>query len=352
MRVQNEGAGKSSWWMLNPEETKPLAITKPTRRRANTLDSTSKFSVRRGQRTGKRRDSFSGRTPNKDLKQSTSQSSLHPEVQVELLTTHGSNQSPEYGRPRTSSNASSCGRLSPFRPRTLSNTSSTCDYNSPSQENSCDGIMPLSSWNQASPVAQFQEKLNLNENSNTGTPMEEDEHEHDKQIDEINDGDPLKYIELNDLDLEPLMTKILAAAAEESLAVQNATSQQQQQKQQQQQLNCPSVQSPTSVTIPSSLPTTDSPANLLNVQPTLSSLTVSSEQLRTTGIVRQPSPQLPPQLCLPQDHIQGQSMGLVDDKAFQELREIQMEQQELVDQTSSTTLAFSQALPNKIKASL
>ncbi|TRY77251.1 hypothetical protein TCAL_00125 [Tigriopus californicus] len=145
MRVQNEGAGKSSWWMLNPEESKPVALTKPTRRRANTLDSTTKFSARRGQRAGKRRDSFSGRTPNKDLKK------------------------------------------------------------------------------------------------------------------------------------------------------------------------------------------------------------ISSEQLRTTGIVRQPSPQLPPQLCLPQDHVQGQSMGLVDDKAFQELREIQMEQQELVDQTTSTTLAFSQALPHKIK---
>ena len=34
MRMQNEGTGKSSWWVLNPE-AKP---GKSTRRRANTLE--------------------------------------------------------------------------------------------------------------------------------------------------------------------------------------------------------------------------------------------------------------------------------------------------------------------------
>ncbi len=43
MRVQNEGTGKSSWWMLNPD-AKP---GKSTRRRATSME-TSKFEKRRG----------------------------------------------------------------------------------------------------------------------------------------------------------------------------------------------------------------------------------------------------------------------------------------------------------------
>jgi len=43
MRVQNEGTGKSSWWMLNPD-AKP---GKSVRRRAASME-TSKFEKRRG----------------------------------------------------------------------------------------------------------------------------------------------------------------------------------------------------------------------------------------------------------------------------------------------------------------
>ena len=43
MRVQNEGTGKSSWWMLNPD-AKP---GKAARRRATTLE-TSKYEKKRG----------------------------------------------------------------------------------------------------------------------------------------------------------------------------------------------------------------------------------------------------------------------------------------------------------------
>lgn len=43
MRVQNEGTGKSSWWMINPD-AKP---GKSARRRATSME-TSKFEKRRG----------------------------------------------------------------------------------------------------------------------------------------------------------------------------------------------------------------------------------------------------------------------------------------------------------------
>lgn len=43
MRVQNEGTGKSSWWMLNPE-AKP---GKSVRRRAASME-TSRYEKRRG----------------------------------------------------------------------------------------------------------------------------------------------------------------------------------------------------------------------------------------------------------------------------------------------------------------
>lgn len=43
MRVQNEGTGKSSWWMINPE-AKP---GKSARRRATSME-TSKYEKKRG----------------------------------------------------------------------------------------------------------------------------------------------------------------------------------------------------------------------------------------------------------------------------------------------------------------
>ncbi|XP_056140905.1 forkhead box protein O1-A-like [Lampris incognitus] len=51
MRMQNEGTGKSSWWMLNPEGGKN---GKSPRRRAASMDNTSKFAKSRGRVTKKK----------------------------------------------------------------------------------------------------------------------------------------------------------------------------------------------------------------------------------------------------------------------------------------------------------
>lgn len=51
MRVQNEGTGKSSWWMLNPEGGKN---GKSPRRRAASMDNNSKFAKSRGRAAKKK----------------------------------------------------------------------------------------------------------------------------------------------------------------------------------------------------------------------------------------------------------------------------------------------------------
>ncbi|XP_032389861.1 forkhead box protein O1-A [Etheostoma spectabile] len=51
MRIQNEGTGKSSWWMLNPEGGKS---GKSPRRRAASMDNNSKFAKSRGRATKKK----------------------------------------------------------------------------------------------------------------------------------------------------------------------------------------------------------------------------------------------------------------------------------------------------------
>ncbi|XP_077402863.1 forkhead box protein O1-A-like [Vanacampus margaritifer] len=51
VRIQNEGTGKSSWWMLNPEGGKN---GKSPRRRAASMDSNSKFTKSRGRATKKK----------------------------------------------------------------------------------------------------------------------------------------------------------------------------------------------------------------------------------------------------------------------------------------------------------
>lgn len=53
IRVQNEGTGKSSWWMLNPEGGKS---GKSPRRRAASMDNNSKFSKSRGRAAKKKVD--------------------------------------------------------------------------------------------------------------------------------------------------------------------------------------------------------------------------------------------------------------------------------------------------------
>ena len=51
VRVQNEGTGKSSWWMLNPDGGKS---GKSPRRRAASMDNNSKFAKSRGRAAKKK----------------------------------------------------------------------------------------------------------------------------------------------------------------------------------------------------------------------------------------------------------------------------------------------------------
>lgn len=51
VRIQNEGTGKSSWWMLNPEGGKN---GKSPRRRAASMDNNSKLAKSRGRATKKK----------------------------------------------------------------------------------------------------------------------------------------------------------------------------------------------------------------------------------------------------------------------------------------------------------
>lgn len=104
MRVQNEGTGKSSWWMINPD-AKP---GKSARRRATSME-TSKFEKRRGRVKKKVEALRNGLDATPSPSSSISESlDLFPESPL-----HGFQLSPDF-RPRASSNASSCGRLSPI----------------------------------------------------------------------------------------------------------------------------------------------------------------------------------------------------------------------------------------------
>ncbi|KAJ1521620.1 hypothetical protein ONE63_003267 [Megalurothrips usitatus] len=110
MRVQNEGTGKSSWWMINPD-AKP---GKSARRRATSME-TSKFEKRRG-RVKKKVEAMRNCLGATDASPSPCSSvseglDMFPESPLHS----GSFQlSPQDFRPRASSSASSCGRLSPI----------------------------------------------------------------------------------------------------------------------------------------------------------------------------------------------------------------------------------------------
>ncbi|XP_034952403.1 forkhead box protein O [Chelonus insularis] len=110
MRVQNEGTGKSSWWMINPD-AKP---GKSARRRATSME-TSKFEKRRG-RVKKKVEALRNGGLQADATSSPSSSiseglDLFPDSP--LHATSSFQLSPDF-RPRASSNASSVGRLSPI----------------------------------------------------------------------------------------------------------------------------------------------------------------------------------------------------------------------------------------------
>ncbi|CRK87017.1 CLUMA_CG000875, isoform A [Clunio marinus] len=122
MRVQNEGTGKSSWWMLNPD-AKP---GKSVRRRAASME-TSKFEKRRGRVKKRVEQMRNGVLTNvtgvlNDVNSSPGSSvseglDLFPESPL-----HSGNfqLSPDF-RQRASSNASSLGRLSPIPSLALEN---------------------------------------------------------------------------------------------------------------------------------------------------------------------------------------------------------------------------------------
>jgi hypothetical protein len=111
MRVQNEGTGKSSWWMINPD-AKP---GKSARRRATSME-TSKFEKRRGRvkkkvealRNGLQAATDATPSPSSSISEGLDMFPGSPAV-----ATASFQLSPDF-RPRASSNASSCGRMSPF----------------------------------------------------------------------------------------------------------------------------------------------------------------------------------------------------------------------------------------------
>lgn len=98
MRIQNEGTGKSSWWVINPD-AKP---GKTPRRRVNSME-TKNYEKRRG-RVKKKVEAMRAALENSSPS-STTEDYLDSPLSFQL--------SPDF-RPRASSNASSCGRLSPI----------------------------------------------------------------------------------------------------------------------------------------------------------------------------------------------------------------------------------------------
>ncbi|XP_066521965.1 forkhead box protein O1-A [Hoplias malabaricus] len=108
VRVQNEGTGKSSWWMLNPEGGKS---GKSPRRRAASMDNTGKFAKSRG-RAAKKKLALQGGpdggadSPGSQFSKWPGSPNSHSNDDFDAWTAF---------RPRTSSNASTVsGRLSPF----------------------------------------------------------------------------------------------------------------------------------------------------------------------------------------------------------------------------------------------
>ncbi|KAM9317942.1 forkhead box protein O1-A [Pholidichthys leucotaenia] len=109
VRVQNEGTGKSSWWMLNPEGGKS---GKSPRRRAVSMDNNSKFSKSRGRAAKKKLSLQGGPDGGADSPGSYSKWPGSP-------NSHSNDDYDAWNsfRSRASSNASTLsGRLSPFMP--------------------------------------------------------------------------------------------------------------------------------------------------------------------------------------------------------------------------------------------
>uniref|UniRef100_A0A8D0C3V2 Forkhead box O3 n=1 Tax=Salvator merianae TaxID=96440 RepID=A0A8D0C3V2_SALMN len=107
IRVQNEGTGKSSWWMINPDGGKG---GKAPRRRAVSMDNSNKYTKSRGRATKKKAALQAAQETNED---SPSQLSKWPGSP----TSRSSDELDAWTdfRSRTNSNASTIsGRLSPI----------------------------------------------------------------------------------------------------------------------------------------------------------------------------------------------------------------------------------------------
>ena len=110
VKVQNEGTGKSSWWMINPD----AKTGKCTRRRA-TLE-TSKYEKKRGRAKKKVEALRSGleHTPSPSSSLGDGLDVRFPESPLHSAGGPGYLAGPTDYRQRTNSSASSCGRLSPL----------------------------------------------------------------------------------------------------------------------------------------------------------------------------------------------------------------------------------------------
>ncbi|GAB1610961.1 hypothetical protein Ahia01_001383000, partial [Argonauta hians] len=105
MRVPNEGSGKSSWWVINPD-AKP---GKSPRRRAGSME--TKVYEKKKNRAKKKADQLRALEHGGNSPTTSSDGDLLTDSPVP-----GFQLSPDFDfRPRASSNASSCGRLSPIQ---------------------------------------------------------------------------------------------------------------------------------------------------------------------------------------------------------------------------------------------
>ncbi|CAI2299674.1 unnamed protein product [Caenorhabditis sp. 36 PRJEB53466] len=124
MRIQNEGAGKSSWWVINPE-AKPGRNPRRTRERSNTIESTTKVQLEKTRRGAKKRLSqkaasgLMGSVHSGGLNGSSNAGSLQS-IQHDMFadddSMQGSFETMPTFRPRTQSNLSvpgSSSRVSP-----------------------------------------------------------------------------------------------------------------------------------------------------------------------------------------------------------------------------------------------
>ncbi|XP_048388810.2 forkhead box protein O1-A [Stegostoma tigrinum] len=160
VRVQNEGTGKSSWWMLNPEGGKS---GKSPRRRAVSMDNNSKFAKSRGRAAKKKAALQTGHdgsadSPGTQFSKWPGSPNSHSNDDFDAWTTF---------RKRTGSNASTLsGRLSPIMPE---------------QEDIVDGdvhqMSPLvytaTSSKMASPLPSLSEMTSSMNNSMTENVMED-----------------------------------------------------------------------------------------------------------------------------------------------------------------------------------